>query len=65
MEIVLIPLLGVALLCVGFGPLTRKKNPAASIGFLLIGFAVRLAGLLLLAWTAVIALFVLSMAGVI
>jgi hypothetical protein len=61
MELVLIPLLGITWTYIGFGPLSRKKNPAAGGWFAVIGFLFRLAGPLLLVWAGLLWVFVISM----
>lgn len=57
----LIFLLGIALSYIGYGPLSSKKNPAAGVGLVVIGFLFRLVGPLLLVWDACILLFIISM----
>jgi hypothetical protein len=61
MEIILIPLLGIAVTYIGYGPFSRKKNPTAGVGFAVIGFLFRLAGPLLIVWGILLWLFVISM----
>jgi hypothetical protein len=63
MEIILIPLLGIAVTYIGYGPFSLKKNPTAGVGFAVIGFLFRLAGPLLLVWATLLWLFVISMSG--
>jgi hypothetical protein len=61
MEIILIPLLGIAVTYIGYGPFSRKKNPTAGVGFTVFGYLLRLAGPLLLVWAGLLWLFVISM----
>jgi hypothetical protein len=61
MEAILIPLLGVAATFIGYGPLSRKSNPASRFGLTSIGFLLRLVGPLLLVWTGAILIFAVSM----
>ena len=57
----LILLLGVAVTYIGYGPFSKRKNPTAGVGFAATGFLLRLAGPLLLAWDACLAVFMMSM----
>jgi hypothetical protein len=61
MEIILLPLLGIAVTYIGYGPFSLKKNATAGVGFAAIGFLFRLAGPLLLVWASLLWLFVISM----
>ena len=61
MTIILIPLFGIALTWIGYGPLSRKKNPDAAFGLAIAGFVCRIAGPLLLVWAAMLGLFMISM----
>jgi hypothetical protein len=61
LDLILIPLLGIAVTYIGFGPFSRKKNPKALVGFAAVGFLCRLAGPLLLLWAILLWLFVNSM----
>lgn len=54
--------LGIGLSCIGYGPLSLKKNPTAGIAFAGIGFLCRLAGPILLLWPGFWILFSISMA---
>jgi hypothetical protein len=54
--------IGIAISFVGFGPLSRRKNPTASTAFLTAGLIFRLAGAVLIAWGAFYWIFVFSMA---
>ncbi len=54
-------ILGISFSYLGYGPLSRKKNPTAGVGLVVIGFLLRLAGPLLLVWDALLWLFVISM----
>jgi hypothetical protein len=58
---ILILLLGIALTYLGYGPFSLKKNPAAGVAFVVVGFLLRLAGPLLLVWDALLWLFIVSM----
>jgi Na+/melibiose symporter-like transporter len=60
-ETILLPLLGIALTCIGYGPFSMKKNPSAGVGFAVIGFMFRLAGPLLLVAAILMGLFAFSM----
>jgi len=63
---ILIPLLispiGIGISCLGFGPLSRKKNPTASVAFQIVGFVFRLVGALLIVLGSFFWIFALSMA---
>ena len=59
----LIPLIGIGFICVGHGPLSMKKNPAAGVGFASVGFLFRLLGGLLILWSLPFWVFVFSMTG--
>jgi hypothetical protein len=54
-------LLGVAVSYLGYGPLSRKKNPRAGVAFVGVGFFCRVAGPLILLWVGFLLLFVISM----
>ena len=58
---VLILSLGVGWSYLGYGPLSRRKNPKASVALAGIGLLCRLAGPLLLLWAGCILLFIISM----
>jgi len=60
-ELILIPVIGIVVTCVGYGPLSRKKNPEADVGFTILGFLFRLAGPLLIFSGALFWLFAWSM----
>ncbi len=55
---ILILLLGLGLTYVGFGPLSRKRDPTAGDGVAVIGFLARLAGMLLVIVGGLLWLFV-------
>jgi hypothetical protein len=61
MQLILIPLLGIAVTYFGYVPLSRHRNPAQRATVALLGFLLRLAGPLLLVWAASLWLFVFSM----
>jgi hypothetical protein len=61
MEIILLPLLGVAVTYIGYGPFSLKKKPTPGVGFAVIGFVFRLSGPLLLVWAVLLWLFMISM----
>jgi hypothetical protein len=61
MQLILIPLIGIAVTYIGYGPLSRQRNPAQGAAVSLCGFLFRLAGPLLLVWAALLWLFVFSM----
>ena len=63
MEIILLPLLGIAVTYIGYGPFSWKRNPTAGVGFVLVGFLFRLTGPLLLVLASIWWLFVISMSG--
>lgn len=60
--LILLPI-GIAFICIGFGPLSMKKNPAAGVGFASVGFLFRLVGGLLIVCGLPFWVFVFSMAG--
>ncbi|MGA2256139.1 MAG: hypothetical protein ABSG53_15940 [Thermoguttaceae bacterium] len=47
-ELVLMPLIGIVVTCIGYGLLSRKKNPTAGVGYTTLGFLFRVAGPLLI-----------------
>ena len=49
-NLILIPLIGIAFTCVGYGPLSMKRNPEAGLCFAIVGFLFRLVGPLLIVW---------------
>jgi hypothetical protein len=61
-NLILIPLIGIGISCVGYGPLSMKRNPAAGVCFAIVGFLFRLFGPLLIVWGLFFWLFVFSMA---
>jgi hypothetical protein len=61
MEIILAPLLGIAVTYIGYGPFSRKRNPTAGTAWTTAGFLFRLAGPLLILWAISRWLFVISM----
>jgi hypothetical protein len=61
LDLFLIPVLGIAVSYLGYGALSRKKNPQAGVALATIGFPCRVAGPLLLVWAILLWLFVISM----
>lgn len=60
-EMLLMPLLGMLMTYLGYGPCSSKKNPTAGLAFVCIGFLLRLGGTLLLLLTILWLLFTCSM----
>lgn len=61
----LIPLLGAAFTYFGYGPFSKRRNPNAGAGLIVLGLALRLIGALFLTLSIPILIFMLSMTGVI
>ena len=63
---ILMPLLispvGIGICCLGYGPLSTKNNPTASVAFQIVGLVFRLVGALLIVLGAFFWIFALSMA---
>ena len=60
-ELVLMPLIGIVVTCIGYGLLSRKKSPTAGVGYTILGFLFRVAGPLLIVLAALFWIFVWSM----
>jgi hypothetical protein len=54
--------IGIVITCIGYGPLSRKKNPTAGGFFIIVGFLFRVIGPLLIVWGAFFWVFLWSMA---
>jgi hypothetical protein len=60
-EILMMPLLGMLMTYLGYGPCSSQRNPTAGLAFVCIGFLLRLVGTLLVLLTILWLLFAYSM----
>jgi len=58
---ILIIVLGIALIYLGYGPLSRKKNPTAGVAFVIVGFLCRVAGPMLALLLVPVLIYIISM----